>query len=156
MVGFPTAIALATAAVVSVTPALAQNRVEVGMLDCRGATTSFIIGSVTELGCMFRPPNAPPEPYRAVIRRVGVDIGVGQQVALQWAVLAPSRQIGRGELAGNYVGAAASATVGVGVGANALVGGSNNTIALQPVSLQGQTGLSIAAGIAGLELRPGP
>ena len=138
------------------TPALAQNRVEVGVLDCRGATTSFLVGSVTELGCMFRPPNFPPEPYRAVIRRVGVDIGIGQQVALQWAVFAPSRQIGRGELAGNYVGAAASATVGVGVGANALVGGSNNTIALQPLSVQGQTGLSVAAGIAGLELRPGP
>jgi len=71
-----------------------------------------------------------------------------------WAVLAPSRQIGRGDLAGTYVGAAASATVGVGVGANALIGGSNNTIALQPVSVQGQTGLSVAAGVAGLELRP--
>ena len=46
------------------------------------------------------------------------------------------------------------ATVGVGVGANALVGGSNNTIALQPVSVQGQTGLSVAAGVAGLDLRP--
>jgi len=156
MIRLPTVIALATAAVASITPAAAQNSVEVGVLDCRGATTSFLVGSVTELGCMFRPPNAPPDPYRAIIRRVGVDIGIGQQVALQWAVFAPSRQIGRGELAGNYVGAAASATVGVGVGANALVGGSNNTIALQPLSLQGQTGLSIAAGVAGLELRPGP
>ena len=61
----------------------------------------------------------------------------------------------RGDLSGNYGGAAASATVGVGVGANALVGGSNNTIALQPLSVQGQTGLSVAAGVAGLELRAG-
>ncbi len=156
MIRLPTAIALATAAVASMTPALAQNRVEVGVLDCRGATTSFLVGSVTELGCMFRPPNFsagalsrghPPRRRRHRHRPAG---------CVQWAVFAPSRQIGRGELAGNYVGAAASATVGVGVGANALVGGSNNTIALQPLSVQGQTGLSVAAGIAGLELRPGP
>jgi hypothetical protein len=69
-------------------------------------------------------------------------------------VFAPTNRVGPGDLAGTYGGVAASATVGVGLGANALVGGSNNTIALQPVSLQGQTGLSVAAGIAGLELRP--
>jgi hypothetical protein len=70
-------------------------------------------------------------------------------------VFAPTRRVGPGDLAGSYGGASASATAGVGVGANALVGGSNNTIALQPVSVQGQTGLGVAAGIAGMELRPG-
>jgi len=69
-------------------------------------------------------------------------------------VFAPTRGIQRGGLAGNYAGGSASATVGIGVGANALVGGSGNTIALQPVSVQGQTGLSAAAGIADMELRP--
>jgi hypothetical protein len=87
------------------------------------------------------------------LRRAGVDIGFNQQIAVAWAVFAPTKQVGRGDLAGSYVGAAASATVGIGVGANALIGGSNNTIALQPVSVQGQTGLSVAAGVAGLELR---
>ena len=90
------------------------------------------------------------------MRRAGVDIGINQQVVVAWAVLAPSRGIRRGDLAGNYVGAAASATVGVGVGANALIGGSSNTIALQPLSVQAQTGLSVAAGVAGLELRARP
>jgi hypothetical protein len=158
MVRFSTAIALATVAIASMTPAQAQNRVEVGMLDCRGSSASFIVGSVTQLACTFRPSGGtgPIEAYNATIRRIGVDIGINPQVAVAWAVLAPSRQYGRGELAGTYVGAGASATVVVGVGANALVGGSNNTIALQPLSLQGQTGLNIAAGIAGLELRPGP
>ena len=73
---------------------------------------------------------------------------------MAWAVFAPTRGIQRGDLAGSYGGASASATVGVGVGANALIGGSNNTIALQPLSGQAQTGLSVAAGIAGLDLRP--
>jgi len=132
---------------------MAQSRGEVGMLECRGSTTSFILGSVTELSCTFRPSTGGSEPYSATLRRAGVDIGFNQQIAVAWAVFAPTKQVGRGDLAGSYVGAAASATVGIGVGANALVGGSNNTFALQPVSVQGQTGLSVAAGVAGLELR---
>jgi hypothetical protein len=148
--------ALASAIAVLAGPAMAQDRVEVGVLDCRGSTTSFVVGSVTNLSCSFRPGTAGGgEPYHATMRRAGLDIGFNQQIVVAWAVFAPSRNLGRGALQGSYVGAAASATVGVGVGANALVGGSNNTIALQPVSVQGQTGLSVAAGIASLELRAG-
>jgi hypothetical protein len=150
-------VVLAAALVASASSAMAQDRVQVGVLDCRGSTSSFIIGSITDLSCVFRPSTGSPgESYHAVMRRAGLDIGINQQVVVAWAVFAPTRGFGRGYLAGTYVGAAASATVGVGVGANALVGGSNNTIALQPLSLQGQTGLSIAAGVAGLELRAGP
>jgi hypothetical protein len=144
---------LATALVASATTAMAQERVKVGMLECRGSTASFIIGSVTELGCTFSPSAGMTEGYRATIRRFGVDIGLAQQIAVSWAVFAPTRGLQQGGLAGNYAGGSASATVGIGVGANALVGGSNNTIALQPVSLQGQVGLSAAAGIADMELR---
>jgi hypothetical protein len=146
---------LALALIASVSPASAQSRVEVGVLECKGTSTSFIVGSVTDLSCLFRPAaGGPPEPYSATIRRVGVDIGINPETAVAWAVWAPTRLIGPGELAGNYGGVGASATAGVGLGANALLGGSNNTIALQPVSVQAQTGLSVAAGIAGLELRP--
>ncbi|MEW6449235.1 MAG: DUF992 domain-containing protein [Pseudomonadota bacterium] len=130
-----------------------QTRVEAGVIDCRGTTAAFVVGSVTEMNCVFKSSDGTTEPYSATMRRAGLDLGINQQIAVAWAVFAPSRQIGRGELAGTYVGGAASATVGVGVGANALIGGSNNTIAFQPVSVQGQTGLSVAAGIAGLELR---
>jgi uncharacterized cupin superfamily protein len=145
------------ALVATATAANAQaSRVEAGVLECRGSTTSFVVGSVTELNCVFRgSDNAPPEPYRATIRRAGVDLGFPQQVVVAWAVLAPTRGLQRGELSGTYVGASASATVGIGVGANGLIGGSNNTIALQPLSGQAQTGLSVAAGVAGMDLRPG-
>ncbi len=138
---------------VSIAPAVAQSRVEVGVLECRGSTKSFVVGSVTEMGCVMRHAGGGTEPYSATIRRVGLDIGINETTAVAWAVLAPTRSVGPGDLAGNYAGVAASATAGVGLGANALVGGSNSTIALQPVSVQAQTGLSIAAGIAGLELR---
>ena len=151
-----TAIALATVFVASASSAMAQPRIEVGVLECRGSTTSFVVGSVTELSCAFRPAGGgPPEPYRATLRRAGVDLGFNQQIVVAWAVWAPSTGPQRRELAGNYGGGAASATVGVGLGANALIGGSGNTIALQPLSGQAQTGLSVAAGVAGLELRAG-
>ena len=48
----------------------------------------------------------------------------------------------------------ANASIGVGGGGNFLVGGPSNAYALQPLSVQGQTGLNVAAGIAGLELQP--
>ena len=151
-----TAVAVASAASAISTSATAQDRVELGVLECRGSTTSFIVGSVTEMSCMFRPSDGgPSDPYNATLRRAGVDIGFNQQISVAWGVFAPSRGRQRIELTGTYGGAAASATVGVGIGANALIGGSSNTIALQPLSVQGQTGLSVAAGVAGLELRPG-
>ena len=149
-------VALATLLVASASSAMAQSRVEVGILECRGSTTSFIVGSVTDLGCVFRPAGGgPTEPYRATLRRAGVDLGFNQQIVVAWGVWAPSSGPQRRDLAGNYGGGAASATVGVGLGANALIGGSGNTIALQPLSGQAQTGLSVAAGVAGLELRAG-
>ena len=153
---FSAIIALASTIAAFASPAIAQSRVEVGVLECSGTTSSFIVGSVTELRCVFRQAGgARPDPYTATIRRLGVDIGINETTVISWTVFAPTRQIGPGELAGGYGGVSAGASVGVGVGANALVGGSNNTFALQPVSLQGQTGVSIAGGIAGLELRAG-
>ncbi|MEA2951319.1 MAG: hypothetical protein QOJ96_839 [Alphaproteobacteria bacterium] len=138
----------------SVAPASAQSRVEVGALECRGgASTSFIVGSVTELSCVFRASAGGTDRYQAVVRHVGLDLGFTEQSSVIWAVFAPSKVIGGGDLAGNYGGVQAGASVGVGVGANVLVGGSNNSFTLQPVSVQAQTGLSVAAGIASLELR---
>jgi hypothetical protein len=149
-------VALAALFVASASSAMAQSRIEVGVLECSGSNVSFIVGSVTELGCTYRPAGgAPPEPYHATLRRAGVDLGFNSSVDVAWAVWAPSSGSPRRDLSGNYGGAAASATVGVGIGANALIGGSGNTIALQPLSGQAQTGLSVAAGVAGLELRAG-
>jgi hypothetical protein len=141
-------------ALVAATPADAQSRVRAGTLNCSGGgQTSFIVGSVTELNCVFTPNSGGRERYTAVIRRFGLDVGATTANALAWAVLAPTRRIGRGEIAGWYGGIAAGAAVGVGGTANLLVGGSNNTFALQPLSLQGSRGVNVAAGIAGLELR---
>jgi hypothetical protein len=148
-----------TLLVASFTGAHAQaplNRVQVGVLECRGgASIGFIVGSVTHLGCVLRVEGMPEDRYIATIRKVGIDIGITEESALAWGVWAPVARLGPGDLSGNYAGAQGSASVGVGGGGNALVGGSNNSIALQPLSLQGQVGLNVAAGLESLELRPG-
>jgi hypothetical protein len=151
--------AVLTTLVASLTGANAQQplqRVQVGILECRGgASIGFIVGSVTNLGCVLRVDGMPEDRYVATIRKVGVDLGITQESALAWGVYAPVARLGPGDLSGNYAGAQGSAAVGVGVGGNVLVGGSNNSIALQPLSVQGQVGLSVAAGLESLELRPG-
>jgi len=133
-----------------------MQRVQVGILECRGgASIGFIVGSVTHLGCVLRVDGMPEDRYVATIRKVGLDLGITQESALAWGVFAPVARLGPGDLSGNYAGAQGSASVGVGLGGNALFGGSANSIALQPLSVQGQVGLNVAAGLESLELRPG-
>ena len=132
-----------------------MQRVQVGVLECRGGSSvGFIVGSVTNLGCVLRIDGLPEDRYVATIRKVGVDLGITQETALAWGVFAPVARLGPGALSGNYAGAQGSASVGVGLGGNALVGGSDNSIALQPLSVQGQVGVNLAAGLESLELRP--
>jgi hypothetical protein len=151
--GVLAAVALAA----SLSPAGAQSGVQAGVLECRGSgSIGFVIGSVHEFTCIFRAAGGPVVPYHGVVRKVGLDLGVTEGSVLGWAVFAPTRDIGPGDLVGNYAGVSAGAAVGVGGNANVLVGGSNSSISLQPLSLQGQTGLNLAVGVAALELRYGP
>jgi uncharacterized protein DUF992 len=131
----------------------AQARVEVGVLTCtvRGGT-GFIVGSTKDLRCRFNRPGR-DEFYHGTISKFGIDIGTTKQSTIAWAVLAPTANLRPGSLNGNYGGVSAEATIGLGVGANALVGGSSKSIILQPLSVQSQQGLNLAAGVAALQLR---
>jgi hypothetical protein len=150
------AMATLVAALAGVSAQQPMQRVQIGVLECRGgASIGFIVGSVTNLGCVLRADGMPDDRYVATIRKVGVDLGITQESALAWGVFAPTARLGPGALSGNYAGAQGSASVGVGVGGNALIGGSDNSIALQPLSVQGQVGINVAAGLESLELRPG-
>src|SRR4029077_2821629 len=103
--------------------------------------------------CSFTPAiTGPIEFYAGTLTKVGVDLGITTGGVMVWTVYAPPSRFA-GALAGSYGGATAEASVIAGVGANVLIGGSNRTVELQPVSLQGQTGLNVAAGVAGIELR---
>lgn len=146
------ALGLAAGGLILGTPAQAQG-VQVGTLTCNVASGfGFVFGSSRAINCTFAPPGGPPQHYVGSIDRFGVDIGYLQGGVIIWTVVAPTANVAPGSLAGTYAGATASATVGVGLGANVLVGGSGNSIALQPVSIQGTTGLNVAAGIAAMTL----
>ncbi len=139
----------------SIASANAMPPVRAGILQCQGGqNVGFVVGSVTSLECVFQSEGRRPEPYVATVRRIGLDLGITAQTQFTWAVNAPTTRLGHGDLAGNYGGVGANASVGIGGGGNFLVGGPADAYALQPISVQGQTGLNVAAGVAGLELQP--
>jgi hypothetical protein len=152
---FSTLCIAVVALVAPIASADALPPVRAGILQCQGGqNVGFVVGSVTSLECVFQSEGRRPEAYVATVRRYGLDIGFTEQTKFSWAVNAPTRRVGRGDLAGNYGGVGANASAGVGGGGNFLVGGPQNSYALQPVSVQGQTGLNVAAGVADIELQP--
>ena len=137
-------------------PAHAQFGAKIGLLSCTvDGGTGFIIGSSKDLQCTFTPVNRnrPQQIYSGRINKYGVDVGATKGANLEWLVMAPSKDVSAPDLlAGTYVGASAEATIAVGLGANVLVGGSHRSIALQPVSVQSQTGLNAALAVGSMQL----
>jgi hypothetical protein len=135
----------------------APHGVKVGTLTCHVASGwGFVFGSSRDLHCNFRPANRRAERYAGTISKFGVDIGYTDGGELIWGVFAPSSDVRAGALEGDYAGATAGATVGVGLGANALIGGLDKSIALQPLSIEGNSGLNVAAGIGSISLHAVP
>lgn len=129
--------------------------VRAGILTCQvSGGAGFVFGSSKSLTCRFEGSGGRVERYAGSINKFGLDIGVTGEATMAWAVIAPTAAVGKGALAGSYVGASAEASAGVGGGANLLVGGSNDTISLQPLSVQGQTGLNAALAVSELVLNP--
>lgn len=132
--------------------AASKSGANVGSLTCNVAGgVGFVFGSSKELSCLFTRTNGVAERYTGTIKKFGVDIGFTKEAQIVWLVFAPGN-IGPGALAGAYAGATVSGTVGVGAGANVLLGGSNKQVTLQPVSVEGSVGLNVAGGIAEVEL----
>jgi uncharacterized membrane protein len=150
------AIAAGALAALSTTAADAQpSRVQVGTLECSmSAGIGLLVGSQRNVSCYFKVGGAVVESYTGTMTRVGLDVGFTTGGAIIWTVFADTNRYA-GMLNGTYAGASAEMSVAAGLGANVLVGGSQRTVALQPVSVQGQTGLDIAAGIGALELHAG-
>jgi hypothetical protein len=151
-------IGLAAAAAAGMIATAAQAQVvQVGTLTCDVAPgVGMVVVSRKEVTCTFQNAAGELETYDGAISKLGVDLGVTQGFGIAWAVFAPSGNVVRGALSGSYVGGSAQATVGVGIGANALLGGFRRSISLQPLSLSGQTGLNVAAGVAELQLQLRP
>lgn len=151
---------LSLAAIGSLTgPAMAarltvpEGKVSAGFLTCHvAAGFGFIFGSTREVNCTYSPEPGKTEDYTGHIDKFGADIGYLSSAVMIWGVYAQSTHEGPGALAGDYVGATAGAAVGIGGGMNVMVGGSGKTIALQPLSIEGNQGLNVAAGVVRLRL----
>jgi Protein of unknown function (DUF992) len=140
---------------VGAVPAFADGPgVKAGFLTCNASSGwGFIFGSSRTLKCQYSGASSTGEHYTGSISKFGVDIGYLSSAVIVWAVFAPTATVAKGALAGNYAGVTGSAAIGVGAGANVLVGGSDHHITLQPVSVEGQVGLNVAGGIAALDLK---
>jgi hypothetical protein len=150
-------LALLTLAALSAVPALAQSGSQVGVLSCdvsRGIGL-FVVQKQT-LSCTFRQDGGMEERYTGSIDQFGIALGEVTAGHLVWGVLAASKGLPAGALAGSYAGVGASASFGIGAGANILVGGTGRSFSLQPISVEGQTGVNIAGGITTLTLAPAP
>lgn len=149
------AAALFLGTVAAEPPAHAELTAKAGVLTChvdRGF--GFVFGSSRALACTFTSAKTGQvQNYTGDISRFGVDIGYLQSGVIVWAVLAPTTNLAPGALSGGYVGVTAQGTIGAGGGANVLSGGSANAFSLQPISIEGDTGLNIAAGIAAITLK---
>jgi hypothetical protein len=152
---FLSAAVVAAAAVALATPAsAAQGGVKVGTLTCNVASGwGFVFGSSKDVRCNYRPNKIRGEHYEGSIDKFGVDIGYTEGGVMVWAVIAPASDVKPGALEGSYAGVTAGASVGVGASANALVGGFDKSITLQPLSIEGNTGLNVAAGIGAMHLK---
>jgi hypothetical protein len=150
---------LVVLAAICAAPAIAQAPgpwTQVGMLTCKvNPSIGFIIAGHQSMECRFVPStNSPPQAYEGALNMVGINIGISAGGILGWAVFAPTTGLPAGALAGEYVGASGDLGIGLGAGANVLIGGSARTVALQPVSLEGSIAVNVALGVSALKLRP--
>lgn len=137
--------------------ARSEGGVKAGMLTCNVSSGwGLVFGSSRELKCVYAHDHGSAETYVGHIRKFGVDIGYQAGGVVAWTVVAPTSDVGKGALAGDYGGVGGSATAGIGVGANVLTGGFRDSFALQPVSIEGNTGLNVAGGIAQITLEYAP
>jgi hypothetical protein len=153
MLGLAAAASLAFTASAHAAP----GGVKAGVLTCNVSSGwGLIFGSSKELNCTYEGAAGREEHYGGVINKYGVDIGYHNGGVMVWGVVAPTADLAPGSLAGNYGGVTAGGSVGVGANANALIGGNNSSVSLQPVSVEGLSGLNVAAGVASISLSPRP
>lgn len=145
-------LAAATLAATVTSPASAQDRVQAGELDCSlSSSVGLLVTSQRNVSCFFHGGNGTQAAYVGTLTRIGLDVGVTSGGKMVWTVFLNTDSY-NGTLAGSYVGATAEAAVALGLGANVLIGGNNDSVALQPLSVQSTTGFNIAAGVSQLNL----
>lgn len=150
MKSFALAAGLTVAAFIA--PAAAEN-LQVGVLQCDVAKgTSFFVEQKQTMRCVFKHTDGTTENYRGRIKEYGLSLGNPGPAHLVWGVFSPSKNVAKGALAGGYGGVTAGASLGVGMGANVLIGGFKKSFTLQPLSMSGMQGTNLALGVANVSL----
>ena len=157
--GFMTRLAVVAALAGAVwSPAMAEQkqRTKLGVLECAvEGGFGLLVGSSRQADCVFEHADGSVEQYTGKLSKLGLDIGISGESFMSWVVFTPiGNEAGSYALAGQYVGISAGGALGIGLGANALVGGSDKKIGLQPLSVEGKTGLNVAVGLSSLTLAP--
>lgn len=148
-------VAAAAALMLSAAPAFSESGINVGSLSCHvSGGMGFIFGSSKSMSCVFTRTDGSAEVYNGEVNKYGIDIGYTKEAHMIWLVFAPGN-VAPGALGGDYAGVSADVAAGLGLGANVLLGGGNDQVSLQPVSVQGSIGINVAAGVAQITLRPG-
>ena len=154
------AAALGVAALLSALPVISTSAVAgpVGQLVCNvSGGAGFVITSSRGLNCEYSPSSgAPPQHYVGTINNFGLTLGDQGPGKLTWGVVSVGGAVGPGALAGTFQGASASASAGQGIGTNALFGGDNGSITFQPLSIQTESGVNVAAGVSSMSLEYAP
>lgn len=148
--------ALAIAATAAFASTASAQNIRAGTLTCEGkGSIGLLIGSREALNCTYEPARGGPKrAFAGTISSVGISLGFTGPSVMVWGVLASSSEVPSDMLTGRFVGASADASLGIGAGAKILIGGTARSVVLQPLSLKGQVGVNIAAGVTGLTLRP--
>ena len=149
-----TLIAAAPKAMAQAGAEVTPKGVKIGYLSCHVSSGfGIILASSRDLSCSFTSSDGKTvENYKGEISKFGADIGYLQSGVILWEVLAPANTTAPGSLSGQYAGATAGATLGLGAGLHVLTGGLHGSIALQPISIEGNTGLNVAAGVETMTL----
>jgi uncharacterized protein DUF992 len=144
------------AALIAASPADTRAATQVGLLSCDlSAGIGLILIEKQSMTCTFRRTGGGTvERYTGTINEYGIELGGVARGHLVWAVAAETQGIPAGALAGTYAGVAADAAFGPGAGASVLIGGTGRAFSLQPISVEGEVGINIAAGVRTIELRP--
>ncbi|MBL8908832.1 MAG: DUF992 domain-containing protein [Rhizobiales bacterium] len=138
------------------TAASANTTVRAGTLECDlSGGIGLVFVEKQTMTCTFKGAHGgPPDIYTGKLDEVGITLGATAGGVMVWAVLAAQHSIPQGALAGTYAGLTANASIGVGGGANVLIGGTGRSFVLQPISLEGQVGINVAGGVTTLTLTP--
>lgn len=143
------------AAMLTTAPAHAAG-VKVGTLTCDvEAGWGYVLGSQKDLACVFKSAtNGTVAKYTGDVTKLGIDIGYTNAGVLIWTVVAPSKDMQADALEGAYGGATPARRLLFWwqyqpAGRRP----STSSITLQPLSVEGNSGVSITAAVGAMQLR---